>query len=458
MFARRKTLIALASFVGLAPTTASLAGAPPSLPLRWSTLEPMPLPVFDAGAGLSDGWIVVSGGFGEDLSTTPAIQVHSDSRGWRPVGTQLVEARARHTQITLSDGRVLVVGGVQGSLGPNSATKPVPLASAEVFHPLIAGSELIDLGEPLVGHTAHLLPDGRVAVVGGSWVRLFDPTVNGFTEAIHLQHPRHGHAGVLWNRVVFPEPVSPALAVGARDEPGYKIVEQELSIDHVPTARGASIGATMEPQKVPVPEVREAPSLATRLVLLVVGGEGDSTIEEVSLPTRSSRLWDAQLPTSLTSACATPASNQHVLLIGGIDPDTGDSLGTTWWLDAHESVNPGPDLDLPEGCAAAACFVDSRDGREVMFGGEQHATESIRPVASGRMILRDGERVFSLPVARACAEYTRRNWFRLDDRRVAAVGGYRFVDAAAATADNPAGVYVRGVIDVVGLPSPLGGD
>lgn len=458
MLVRLQSLIAMIVFGGVVTAWARPAVAPPTLPLRWSTLDPMPLPVFDAGAGLSDGWIVVSGGFGDDLSTTPAIQIRNESRGWRPIGTQLAEPRARHTQTTLSDGRVLVVGGVEGSLQPDSPAKLASLATAELFHPLVAGSEVIELGEPLVGHTAHVLPDGRVAVVGGSWVRLFDPAADGFTVAIRLQHLRQGHASVLWDRVVYPEPESPAVASGEREDVEYKIVEQVLSIDQVPTARGASIGATMEPQKVAVPQVHELPSLSTRLVLLIIGGEGDSTIEEVDLADGRSRLWDAQLPAALSNTCATVTDSEHVLLIGGIDPDTGRSLGTTWWLDAHETLTAGPELDLPNGCASASCFIDPKDGRVVMLGGTEVSQDSISPAPSGRMMLRGGKRIFSLPMPSACVSYARRSWFRLDERQVAAVGGYRFVDAAAATADDPAGVSVRGIIDVVRMPSPIGGD
>ncbi|GEM_PF-3912104 len=446
------TCSAMAGVSGLA------AGPLPTLPLRWSTLDPMPLPVFDAGAGLSDDWIVVSGGFGEDLSTTPAIQVRSESRGWRPIGTQLSEPRARHTQTTLDDGRVLVVGGVQGSLRPDADQAPVTLASAEVFHPLIAGSDFIALGEPLVGHSAHRLPDGRVAVIGGSWVRLFDPELDGFTEAIRLKHERHGHASVLWNRTVYPAPVVPSLAERKQD-PDYNIVEQELAIGSVPTARGASIGATMEPQKIEIPKAHHPVKYSTRLVLLVIGGNGDSTIEEVDLQAGTSRLWQAQLPAPTAEACATVTMEGRVLLIGGVDTDTGESLASSSWLDAHESVSAGPDLRLSVGSAAATCFVDSMDGSVIMFGGEQRDALSIKPVAAGRMMRRGGERLFTLPVPTAAACYARRNWIRLDDRRVAAVGGYRYVDAATATAENIApGVYLRGLIDVVRMPSPIGGD
>ncbi len=436
---------------------AAASSPPPTLPLRWSTLDPMPLAVFEAGAGVSDEWLVISGGFDAQLDSTPAIQVRHESRGWRPIGTQLAEPRARHTQTTLPDGRILVVGGVQGSLRPDAPMPPTALASAEVFHPLMAGSEFISLGEPLTGHTAHLLPDGRVAVVGASWVRLFDPQVGAFTEAIRLQRPRRHHCSVLWTRTVYPDP-PPSLAAGS-EEREFEIVEQELSIDQFPTARGASIGATMEPQKVAVPREHHEPTYPSRLVVLIIGGEGEGTVEEVDLADSVSHLWSAQLPSALAHGCAAVNADGRILLIGGESCETGESLAASWWLDSHETISPGPELQLTGGVAAASCFVDAIDGSIVIFGGESRRTDAISSVATGRMIRRGGARLFALPLPREAAPFSRRQWIRLDERRVAAVGGYRFVDAAAARDEQVApGVHLRGVIDVVRLPSPIGGD
>lgn len=416
----------------------------------------MPLPVFDARAALSDEWLVVSGGFSAELTTTPAIQVYHMTRGWRPIGTQLADARAHHTQTTLLDGRILVVGGIQGSLSSDAEAEPVALATAELFHPLIAGTESIELGEPLAGHSAHRLDDGRVAVVGGRWVRVFDPDCGAFTQAIRLRSPRRRLTAVLWRRFVYP----PDFDVESADDSGsFAIVDQELSIDMVPTARGASIGATMEPQRVPVPTSPDRSALPTRTVLLIIGGDADGTIEEVDLEGGQSRMWNARLPLPLLDASAAALSDGRVLIIGGIDGRSDASIEATWVVDSRETLEPGPALEFPLGITGATAFVDPMDGSVVVFGGEWHDAASIEPIGSGRMIRSSGSRIFNLPMPSTCNRYARRSWIRLDERRVAAVGGYRFVDIPVAATEGIApGVYVRGEIDVVRMPSPIGGD
>lgn len=450
-----------AAIVVLALGGRSGAAGPPTLPLQSNALEAMPMGVFDSAAEMAGEWLVVTGGFTRELEATPAIQVRHDVRGWRPIGTQLATPRARHTQTTLLDGRVLVVGGVTGRLSGDSQQALEALASAEVFHPLIAGSEMIELAEPLVGHTAHLLPDGRVAVVGGGWVRLFDPAEAAFTEAIRLARPRRHHAAVLWDR---PDPL-PSQAEresqgGEGDEPAYALVEQELSIDLVPTARGASIGATMEPQRVETraPAPPPAPR-AHRLVLLIVGGEGDATIEEVDFAQRRSRPWPESLPSPLTEPAAAACADGRVLVIGGVDGAGRESTGRSWWLSAEGGVKPGPDFDLAQGAAGAALFVDPVDGSISLLGGEARGPDRIAALEGGRLI-RGGDRVFALALPRTAAPFARRGWIRVDARRVAAVGGYRFVASAeeAGRLGLPIGVNVRDRVDVFLLPSPIGGD
>jgi len=442
----------------------------PTMPLRTASLEPMPLPVFDTAASASGEWLVVTGGFDGSLNATPAIQVHHAIRGWRPVSTQLAHPRARHTQTTLPDGRILVVGGVQGAIGHQADDALAPLHSAEIVHPLMTGSEVLDLTEPLVGHTAHLLPDGRVAIVGGDWVRLFDADTNAFSEAIRLKRPRRHHAAVLWLREEVPQDSAPGAKQQEGDDPEFRLVEQELSINLVPTARGASIGATMEPQRVEIPQAVDEPApRAKRLVLLIVGGEDESSIEEVDLEARRSRLWETALASLLSDAAAIACADGRVLVVGGVEQASGGSSSSaasdqaegslTWWLSADQRITPGPDVDLPVGTASAVMFIDPLDGSISVLGGEQRRPDRIEALQSGRLIRGSGRRIFGLSLPAPSSSFGRRCWIRCGNSEIAAVGGYRFVsEQEARESGETPGVHLRAEIDVIRLPSPIGGD
>jgi hypothetical protein len=79
-----------------------------------------------------------------------------------PAGS-LAQARNSHTATLLPDGRVFVVGGNVNGRGSGRT-----LSSAEVWEPVTASfGPAGSLIETRTDHTATLLPDGRVLVVGG---------------------------------------------------------------------------------------------------------------------------------------------------------------------------------------------------------------------------------------------------------------------------------------------------
>ncbi len=89
---------------------------------------------------------------------------------WNHQG-HLTQQRFLHTATLLKDGRVLVVGGsdtkiVQGPTQPEVV--PVPLTSCELFVPTTNSWQTVaSLKHSRIAHTATLLPDGRVLVAGG---------------------------------------------------------------------------------------------------------------------------------------------------------------------------------------------------------------------------------------------------------------------------------------------------
>jgi hypothetical protein len=116
---------------------------------------------------------------------------------WQPI-PDLAVARYNHTATLLNDGRVLILGGY----GLNNER----LNSAEIFDPAVNTWRTVTATSawPRVFHTATLLDDGRVLVIGGGLafggsvdsVEVFDPATETFTPAAS-PGPRQGHAAVL---------------------------------------------------------------------------------------------------------------------------------------------------------------------------------------------------------------------------------------------------------------------
>ncbi|MEA2577695.1 MAG: hypothetical protein QOD78_1283 [Chloroflexota bacterium] len=119
---------------------------------------------------------------------------------WSAAGT-LGAPRDQETATLLPDGTVLIVGGMEAS----STTIGSSLASAEIYDPASATSTPTgDMTTPRSGHTATLLPDGRVLVVGGydDWAalasaELYDPASGTWTAAGSLAEGRGFHTATL---------------------------------------------------------------------------------------------------------------------------------------------------------------------------------------------------------------------------------------------------------------------
>src|SRR6266568_1199591 len=127
---------------------------------------------------LPDGRVLIAGGHtveGSLSSMTASAEIYDPSTGqFSPTGS-LAEARGQHAAATLSDGRVLVVGGL-GLVAGN----PANLASAEIYDP--ATGTWATTGPMNTARRAPIalaLPDGRILIIGGdstiAGAELFDP-------------------------------------------------------------------------------------------------------------------------------------------------------------------------------------------------------------------------------------------------------------------------------------------
>lgn len=120
-------------------------------------------------------------------------------------------ARSQHTATTLSDGRVLVVGGTDGNGVYTTSEVFDPVAntwtSLDQISPTPADAQMINNGNATGRqlHTATLLQTNRILIAGGIGVEtpnqltamttcyLFDPTTNAFTQTGAMPQGRGWH-------------------------------------------------------------------------------------------------------------------------------------------------------------------------------------------------------------------------------------------------------------------------
>ena len=172
----------------------------------WSSAPNMPVGRgFHTATLLPNGKVLVVGG-NQTFRALPASAELYDpgTRMWSSAG-MLSTPRSLHTATLLKNGKVLIVGGSQVdsfSLGS--------LASAELYDPQTNSWALAaNMHTPRSDHTATLLVDGRVLVVGGieasndvtgkvlASAELYDPATNTWTPAAPMRAARARHAAIL---------------------------------------------------------------------------------------------------------------------------------------------------------------------------------------------------------------------------------------------------------------------
>jgi hypothetical protein len=167
----------------------------------WTATRGMVTPRFHHIATLlPDGRVLVTGGMDSEYGgavLASAELYHPDTGTWEPTSPMSV-ARRNHTATLLPDGTVLVIGGSDGAGALQS--------TAETYDPASGTWSQVDaMTVARAYHSATLLPDGRVLVAGGSdqdWAHsasseLFDPVTGRWATVSSMAQPRRQHSATL---------------------------------------------------------------------------------------------------------------------------------------------------------------------------------------------------------------------------------------------------------------------
>jgi len=348
-----------------------------------------------------------------------------------PPAGQMSRRRSDHTATLLAGGRVLIVGGYDHGRA---------LDSANLFDP---GSETFIATGSLAAarsyHTATLLQDGRVLVVGGTprdWTfngpfltsaELFDPLTGMFTPTGSLATARNLHTATLLldGRV---------LIVGGNDSEPHSLASAELydpktgtfnPTGSMATARGFHAATLLDDGRV-----------------LVTGGtsaawDGPPFLASAELYDPVSGTFSPARPMTEARAShtATLLADGRVLLTGGIRTDGGETS-----VPSAELYDPKTSkFTLTGHLADGRTFHEATllaDGRVLVTGGDPDGWKYGGPFLASAEIYDPATGRFATtgPMADAITSHSAT---RLADGRVLIAGGYDGVDLASAEIYDP---------------------
>ena len=134
-------------------------------------------------------------------STTDPVataEVYDPATGIFTMTGAMTTAREQHTATLLADGRVLIIGGTTfigtGDLHPTT--------TVEVYDPSTGSFSVTgSMAEARTLHTATRLPSGKVLIAGGgnenSTAELYDPATGSFSIIGGMEVGRSGHTATL---------------------------------------------------------------------------------------------------------------------------------------------------------------------------------------------------------------------------------------------------------------------
>jgi len=347
-----------------------------------------------AASGLALGSTGVTATIGA-VSNDAEVDVTTNT--WTAAPEMPTERVAGHTATLLPGGKLLVAGGVESA--------GVGTAAADLFDPVSATwTSVAPMNVMRASHTATLLADGRVLVVGGSTVstsaakgyvnnasaEIYDPVANTWTATPPMSAARAHHTATLL-------PDGKVLVVGGENL--LYLVEPTAEI-YDPVANAWSA-----PRAEPIGERSQHTATLLPSGLVLIAG-GFDIVNGALTPLTTAELYDPVLHTSTTTDSHGVTTT---VVIGG-----QDFTATTAMAFPHYGHSA----------------TGLANGRVLVVGGNTTQTELYDPVAAAWTTEGD-----------TAATHTLHGAVLLPDGRVMVTGGTQFAQPAAELFDPVAGTW-----------------
>ncbi len=298
----------------------------------WRAAAPMSVVrIHHTATLLPNGKVLVVGGdadagFGIGPVYSSAELYDPLTNSWSPAAS-MSTPRTLHTATLLANGKVLVAGGEDFTVGIK--------ASAELYDPATnTWSSAGTMHDARAIHTATLLPNGEVLVAGGAAAlsdvttsaELYDPVTNSWTQTGDLNVGRRFQSATLLKD-------GRVLVAGGTDANGTATNSTEI---YDPAAGTWSVGA-------PMADARAA-HVAVRLTngsVLAAGGFGgpqgqDRIGAEIYLPAVDAWRHAAPMRSPREAATGTLLNNGDVLVAGGAAPGAILAAAELFRFDHHD--------------------------------------------------------------------------------------------------------------------------
>ncbi len=269
---------------------------------------------------LQNGTVLITGGFytaGKNPDPTNEAEVYTPSTGTFTVVSSMEYARAGHTATLLTNGEVLIAGGVldsQGDLNPLTELyyPPDPSFSSagDMRAPVVYGAAtLLYNGQVLITGGLEAADNGTTATVPSNLGQIYDPVSGSwFLTTGNLNTARSEHtATLLPNGQVL-------IAGGYVASPSGPTTSAEL---YNPATQTFLVTGSMNSAR----ELQTATLLNSGLVLMAGGTFVSPETEELYNPaTATFTTTGSSLSTAIAAHTATLLNNGMVLLTGGENP------------------------------------------------------------------------------------------------------------------------------------------